>query len=1051
MKKKTVFIFFISTQLILFFFTHQAIAFSDKTFKKNGKPESVEEIFSKISSSFPHVSREYAIELAEAIYLMRQLEREIYLTNEILELREKGEVYKEMPPLVIGELESEEREAIISGAQPTEETVVARRIFEEPGESLLREERSLIKELEERKEIEKITPPLREKDEVYTKEELEIGQTMVTIEREWTVLVPTIGLRRFMVTDPEKLKTEREGDKIIVTATGMGKAFLHLWDSEGRRTIAFNIRQRGYSEIAKSRKRALKEEKMESFKVNYSFDRYRTNSKSKNPDRSYHHTWWHHNLSVNGETPWGWASSKLKYEGEEEGGGAEIKRDLTSWNFNLTGDDFEISLGDTGAYFSDITLPATGFQGARFRNPEKDNINYDLIWGVRGSRMWGYKIGDWNDENYFCGARAQIEPADFIHFNTTAMRALEDGEDVGEYLYAGGVGVNLFDNLLEIETEAARCKNEETDVHNHAYKIDTTVNLKDLDLLLKGVYRDIDPDFMLVSGSSVSRVGNLGYYFDLDYNPLKYLRLGGEYNVFRDRINFNPDDTHVYNQDWRGTFDFNIGPDTRFNYSRWRRKREGQSSPSHGSGEMYSISHNILSLPPPMRYLSLNTQYASSKLRSLGTPSSDYRDKRYGCSMRLNVLKNLYYDLGHTWQHRHMIESGEKGTVGSLTTGLRYSTQILDTPFYASLNVRYRKERDTMDNLPLSSGENVLSGEGEIRYQPSSAVSTYLRVGFNRMRGVLDHTRNRRETHIYGGGQYLFDTSLRWGVGGSMKGFVFKDFNGNGMMDLGEEGIPGIDIYAGKMYSTVTSHEGEFNFRRLKEYEISVIYDTQMLPEGYKPTTANPQKIELERGLISEVYFGVIGIAEIYGRVFNDVNMNGVFDAGDMGVRAVLLTLDDGTVVQTTRGGHYRMESIKPGKTELTMDTITLPFNLMPPAETKRFIELEEGKYYEEDFPLYALRTIIGNVFVDKNRNNKFDTGEKGMGDVEVRVDDNATLTDERGRYFLKKVKGGMQRVEVVIESLPEEYEILGDAFKEVFLVPEGEIKEDINFPLIRK
>ena len=176
MKKKTVFIFFISIHLILFFLPRQATAFNNETFLESDKSESIEELFSKISSSFPHVSDEYAIELAEAIYLMNQLEREIFLTNEILELREKGEVYEEIPPLSIDELEPAEREEIISTRK---EIVIARHISRDPEESLPREERSLLRELEERKEIERVTPLPREEAKVQAKEELD------TLKKQW--------------------------------------------------------------------------------------------------------------------------------------------------------------------------------------------------------------------------------------------------------------------------------------------------------------------------------------------------------------------------------------------------------------------------------------------------------------------------------------------------------------------------------------------------------------------------------------------------------------------------------------------------------------------------------------------------------------------------------------------------------------------------------------------------------------------------------------------------------------------------------------------------
>ena len=1049
MKKKIAFIF-IFLQFISLFLLPPANSLDNDIFKETEKPESMEELSSKIESSLPTISQEDAAELAETVYLIKQLEREILLTNEILKLREKGGPYEEIPPLVIEDLMPETLETVEE--TPGGEIVVAEQISEEPRENIPREEESLITELEKKGKIEKITTkPVSEGiDGVYPKKILGENEWDITIESEQTLLVPATGLKRFMVTDPNVLQSAAEGDKISVTGAVLGRTFLHVWDSEGLRTIKVTVRPKGYREFLEIQKKVVKAEKMDSFKARYSFDRYRVNSKSLAAYRSFHNTNWSHKLDIDGETPWGVLRSGFKYEGKEEGGGAKLLRDLTGWHVNLTGDDLDMAIGGIGGAFSDITLPGTGFQGARLRNPDKKNINYDLLWGARGSRMWGYRVTGWRDTNYFCGGRFQIEPNDFIHFNTTLLRSLEDGYDIGEYVYAAGTGVKFLNDAVKIESEFARNKSEETDMHNHAYKIDTSANLKDYNLLLKATYRDIDPDFLTVTGSSIPYVGDLGYYFNADYNPLRYLRLTGRYNVFRSRINFNPSDPEVYNYDWNLASDFNIGSDTDFRYSIWRRNSEGEGSPSHGRGESYSLSHS-LQLPQPMRYLTLQFQYMPNQYRNLTTHSADYREKRYTCGMRLNALKNLYYDLGHTWYHKHMLESGDQGTLKTLTTGLLYSTQIFDTPFYGSVDLRYAKERDVMENLSLSAGENVISGEAEIKYKPSPDLETYIRVSRSKIHGILDHSHNRRETRIWGGGTYLFDTTLRWGEGGSVKGYVFEDSNENGKKDQYEKGLPGINVYAGKFYSTDSGADGSFEFERLKDEETLVTVDTKMFPEGSKSTTPSSQKVKLERGLVTEVNFGVVAVAEISGRVFNDMNMNGIFDEGDEGVRAILIKLDDGTLAQTVPTGHYSMESVKPGKRTITLDAITLPFNLVALTDTKKTIEVKEGKYYEENFALYALRTIVGTVFIDENLNRQLDAGEKGIADVEVRVDGNATVTDDMGRFFLKKLKGGKQIVEVVIESIPEGYEIFGDAFKEVTLATKGEIREDVNFALKKK
>ena len=142
--------------------------------------------------------------------------------------------------------------------------------------------------------------------------------------------------------------------------------------------------------------------------------------------------------------------------------------------------------------------------------------------------------------------------------------------------------------------------------------------------------------------------------------------------------------------------------------------------------------------------------------------------------MKLNVLKNLYYDISHDWQYRKMSLSGDEGTTKTFTTGMLYTTRIFDTPFYGSLRGRYQKNYDVMENIVLTAGEKVVLGEAEIKYKPSPEFETYLRVNHQRIWGVLDASKDRRETRIYAGGSYLFDTTLRWGVGGTVRGKVLS-------------------------------------------------------------------------------------------------------------------------------------------------------------------------------------------------------------------------------------------------------------------------------------
>ena len=158
------------------------------------------------------------------------------------------------------------------------------------------------------------------------------------------------------------------------------------------------------------------------------------------------------------------------------------------------------------------------------------------------------------------------------------------------------------------------------------------------------------------------------------------------------------------------------------------------------------------------------------------------------------------------------------------------------------------RKMGVMENLVLSSAESYVQGQGSISYRPGPEFSTFLNVNYKKIRGELDHTRNRRETRIYGGGTYFFDTTLRWGTGGSLMGYIFKDLNGNGALEPGEPGIPNVVVYAGDRRSATTDENGRFDFKKLKESAIEVMYDTKLLPAGYRPTTRTPTGVTLKLG-----------------------------------------------------------------------------------------------------------------------------------------------------------------------------------------------------------
>jgi uncharacterized repeat protein (TIGR01451 family) len=85
-------------------------------------------------------------------------------------------------------------------------------------------------------------------------------------------------------------------------------------------------------------------------------------------------------------------------------------------------------------------------------------------------------------------------------------------------------------------------------------------------------------------------------------------------------------------------------------------------------------------------------------------------------------------------------------------------------------------------------------------------------------------------------------------------------------------------------------------------------------------TTTSPARasVRVRRGLFSTQQI-------ILGRVFEDVDGNGLFDDGDRGLAGVRLYLDNGQSVITDSAGQYSFPSVNDGAQVIALDPVTLP------------------------------------------------------------------------------------------------------------------------------
>ena len=97
---------------------------------------------------------------------------------------------------------------------------------------------------------------------------------------------------------------------------------------------------------------------------------------------------------------------------------------------------------------------------------------------------------------------------------------------------------------------------------------------------------------------------------------------------------------------------------------------------------------------------------------------------------------------------------------------------------------------------------------------------------------------------------------------GDIIGRVFDDLNGNGYVDDGEPGLPGVRIATVKGLLVTTDKNGLYHVACADVPDASIgsnflmKLDPRTLPQGYRITTENPRDVRLTRGKVTKLNFG---------------------------------------------------------------------------------------------------------------------------------------------------------------------------------------------------
>jgi hypothetical protein len=762
-----------------------------------------------------------------------------------------------------------------------------------------------------------------------------------------SIIISGSNIQRSLVVEPGILTVKQKGpDELLATAGDIGYTYVHIWDEFGRWTIEFlctlpEVEGPTYDEMLRR-----EEEVSRNFKLSYNlaWSSSESGRRIKSLRRSSYS--WSHGFNLNGETPYGNIHSTADVRS------LTTTTDLTYLNFALTDGSlgpfkgFTLQGSDFSAPFSNLSFTGSSVRGVMLSSPAfNKKIQYDAFRGREGGGRYGnLSPGMTKIKNSFLeGFNAAYSPTKEQTYKASIVRGWGSSRDLLLPKYAYDSSGRWSFQKWGLDYDAA------FDATRVAYRVGTRYTQPKLSLTSD--FRNIDKNFYSITGKG-SRSGELGSLFNLDYKPTEKLSMGSMLDVFEDRAFPAEDNPNRLNESfgWDTTYQIDPSASLTFNYN--LQNRLGSISQSRYQTESLSLSRRFHFFREISTYIS----YYHQDNKSYTSLGSSYINDRAAAGLRFKLAGELYYYLNREMNWLKESLTGIRSTPNLYETGLDWSGPFWNTPFNGSFRMTWHDEEDATAPLSFLSGEDYLEGYSELSYRPAPDKEIY---GSCRMRNSWADKAGivpRMDFNFNAGMRYLWDTGVSWESAGNIEGYVFKDFNSDGLRQRDEAPVEGVKIYLGKDKFQVTDIFGYYKFKNVKGRKAFITLDATTLPPGFVVTVLISQEIAIAHSRTVAANFGIISRSEISGLVFEDVNESGQYDRDDKGIQGAVITLEDGSQATTDLTGKYYFAHASTGEHTITLDLNSLPVYYLPQTSLKKEITLYEGVSYVHNIPLKRIK-----------------------------------------------------------------------------------------------
>ncbi len=294
----------------------------------------------------------------------------------------------------------------------------------------------------------------------------------------------------------------------------------------------------------------------------------------------------------------------------------------------------------------------------------------------------------------------------------------------------------------------------------------------------------------------------------------------------------------------------------------------------------------------------------------------------------------LYQDLTKTKQ----LSMDGSPTVSRWNTALSGKYYILP---YLGFSADARLVSTYQD---MADETSVLSFAGGVDFKPSPVTTLSLTYSVGSM-DLYDKYRTTKDWSFLFAARHVFDfgTPKKWG---RVKVYVFEDINGNGIRDGNEEGLENVLAYIVNGRGQETNANGVALINKVVPGERKTMLDMRNLPVDMLIKGDSTKKIVVKPLKTSEVHFSIITTSLVKGKVYVDVDKNGVFDKHiDIPVPNVrIYMMPEYRDTLSFSDGSYQFEYAYPGKYEVKVDLEKVPreYRLISPEQAEIEVKPKE-------------------------------------------------------------------------------------------------------------